>query len=210
MVKFDSSIRITVLQFRFSSFSAIPIAAKRLLRKSAKKQQRRGNKPTGFEVIEPTAGCSLLELPGELEEAGYELVDAFCEERVDGNDPRNERTYYVVRFVFARHEFAANISEAFKAARDRIRIALSEICGTSMWRTRSFSNPFYENGKEVDGQRAVSINLDMRTPLFQPDGKPVMVWQKDGKGNRVGVVPIPLVPECELSAYDGILRLYAI
>lgn len=190
MVMLNGYIRLITLQFSFSNPDAIPVM-KRLDRETQEELAERKSHSSGILVIEPTEKCSLVEFLGELETAGYEMVDAFYKERIDPKDPRGKRTYHMVRFLFAHHEFMG-LSDEFKKVRDNMRTALSEMCRVAMWRVRSFSNPFYNNGKEIPDQCAVSINLEARQPLFRPDGQPIMVWQKDENGERIGDTPILL------------------
>jgi hypothetical protein len=154
----------------------------------------------------PTEKCSIAEFLGELETAGYEMVDAFYEERIDPK--RSRKTYYMVRFVFSRREFV-EISDSFKKVRDVIRIDLENICETSMWRVRSFLNPFYEDGAEVPGQHVASINLEVRQPLFEPSGAPVAIWQKDTSGRRIGNAPVLLRADYLLRVIGGDVNLVA-
>ena len=112
----------------------------------------------------------------------------------------------MVRFLFARREFV-DLSEEFKVVRDIISKELRSICEVAMWRVRTFLNPFYKDGEEVIGYRAISVNLESRKPLFCPDGQPVTVWQKDEKGNRVGDAPLPLKPDYCLRVKDNTVQL---
>jgi hypothetical protein len=89
------------------------------------------------------------------------------------------------------------------AARAGIHEGLKEICGTSLWRVRAFLNPLVEDGKIVEGQYAVSINLEVREPLFRPDGKPVTVWRRDEFGNKTGEAPLPLGPRARLRIVEN-------
>ena len=191
MIALNSTVRLVALQFSFSNPDVIPATVKRQDRETPEERVVRKSHSSGVMVIEPTEKCSLVEFLGELEAAGYEMVDGFYKERIDAKDPRNKRTYHMVRFLFARHEFV-ELSDEFKKVRDVIRTELQSICESAMWRVRSFSNPFYKNGEEIPDQRAVSINLETRQPLFRPDGQPVTVWQKDENGKRVGDAPLPL------------------
>ena len=191
MVALNGTVRLVALQFSFSNPDAIPASVKRLNRETQEERVERKNHSSGVMVIEPTEKCSLVEFLGELEAAGYEMVDGFYKMRIDAKDPSGKRSYHMVRFLFARREFV-ELSDEFKKVRDTIRTELRSICETAMWRVRSFSNPFYKNGEEIPDQRAVSINLEARQPLFRPDGQPVTVWQKDENGKRMGDAPLPI------------------
>ncbi|MEK7120417.1 MAG: hypothetical protein AAB824_02655 [Patescibacteria group bacterium] len=206
MIALNGTIRLVALQFSFTNPDAIPTSVKRRSPETQEERVERKSYSNGIMVIEPTEKCSLAEFLGELEAAGYEMVDAFYKERIDAKDPRRKRTYHMVRFLFARREFV-NCSDEFKAARGTIRIDLQNICESAMWRVRSFSNPFYKNGEEVLDQSALSINLEVRQPLFRPDGQIVTVWQKDASGNRMGDAPLPLKADYCLRIVDGAVQL---
>lgn len=206
MVALNGTVRLVALQFSFSNPDAIPATVKRQDRETPEERVERKNHSSGVMVIEPTEKCSLVEFLGELEAAGYEMVDAFYKERIDAKDPRGKRSYHMVRFLFARREFV-DLSDEFKKVRDTIRAELRSICEAAMWRVRSFSNPFYKNGEEIPDQRAVSVNLEARQPLFRPDGQPVTVWQKDENGKRVGDAPLPLKADYSLRIVGDAVQL---
>ena len=191
MVALNGTVRLVALQFSFSNPDTIPATVKCQERETPEERVERKSHSSGVMVIEPTEKCSLVEFLGELEAAGYDMVDGFYKERIDAKDPGNKRTYHMVRFFFARREFAELFNE-FRTVRDNIRIELQNMCESALWRVRSFSNPFYRKGEGVFNQRAISINLEARQPLFRPDGQPVTVWQKDENGKRMGDAPLPI------------------
>lgn len=205
MVALNGTVRLVMLQFSFSNPDAIPATVKRQDRETPEERVVRKSHSSGVMVIEPTEKCSLVEFLEELEAAGYEMVDSFCKERIDAKDPRN-RAYHMVRFLFARREFV-ELSDEFKKVRDVIRAELRSICESAVWRVRSFDNPFYKNGEEISGQRAVSVNLEARQPLLRPDGQPVTVWQKDENGKRVGDAPLPLKANYHLRIVGDAVQL---
>jgi len=206
MVALDSTVRLVALQFSFSNPDVIPTTVKCQDRETPEERVERKNYLGGIMVIEPTEKCSLVEFLKELEAAEYEMVDAFYKERIDAKDPRGKRTYHMVRFLFARCEFA-ELSDEFKEMRDVSRAELQSICEAAMWRVRSFSNRFYKNGEEIPNQRAVNINLEVRQPFFRPDGQPVTVWQKDENGKRVGDAPLPIKADHCLRIVDDAVQL---
>ncbi len=201
-----NGVRLVTLQFSFSNPDVIPMTVKRQYRETPEERAERKSHSSGIMVIEPAEKCSLVEFLGELEAAGYEMVDALYKERIDGKDLCGKRTYHMVRFLFARREFV-ELSDEFKKVRDVIRAELRNICEAAMWRIRSFSNPFYKNGEEIPDQRAVSINLEARQPLFHPDGRPVTMWQKDENGKRLGDAPRPLTANRCLLISDNVITL---
>ena len=190
------------LQFSFSNPEAIPVLVRHRSNETTEERVVRKNHASGRLVIEPTEKCSVATVFVGIESAGYELVDAFHQERIDPKDPIGRRRYHTVRFQFARHE-VAQVSDEFKVIRGQIRNELQDICGDSHWRVRAFLNPFYRDGEEVPGKNAVSINFEARSPLFHPDGTPVLVWRKDEKDNRLGNAPVPPRFNFVLSVWDN-------
>lgn len=160
MVTLNDTVRLVAMQFSFLNPVLVPASVKRLNRETQGEHMERKSHSSGVMVIEPTEKCSLVEFLGELEAAGYEMVDALYKERINYKDPSGKSTYHMVRFLFARREFAG-FSDEFKKAHDDIRTAFVEMCRVAMWRVRAFSNPFYKNGEEIAGQRAVSVNLEL-------------------------------------------------
>jgi hypothetical protein len=186
------------MQFSFSNINVVPTSVKKLeLEMLEERNERKTYKGNGEVIIKPIENVSLVEFLDNLE-VGYELVDAFYQPRIDPKDPRGNRIYHMVRFLFARRKYV-KLSDEFKEVRSTIYAELRKICEQAMWRVRAFLNPFFMDDEEVLGQRALSINLEARKPLFHPDGQPVTVWQKDERGNRVGETPFPLKPDYYLT-----------
>lgn len=206
MTTLGSEVRIVKLQFSFSNSDVIPASVKRVARETLDEMIERKGPGAGVMVIQPTERCSILEFIEELEASGYELVDAFYKARIDKKDPRIARTYHMVRFVFARNEFAEPSAE-FVTKRGVIRADLEKICDDAMWRVRAFLNPFEKNGKEIEGVKALSVNLEARVPFLLPDGKPVVEWQKDEAGQRVGDEPLPIRARFRLQVWDNVVDL---
>jgi hypothetical protein len=197
---------VVMLQFSFSNPDVVPAVAKRMAQETPEEQVKRKSYSNGVVLIEPTERCSLAKLLGELEAAGYEMVDAFYKKRIDAKDPHGKRMYHMSRFLFARREFV-ELSDEFKKVREAIRTELRSICESAMWRVRSFSNPFYKNGVEIPNQRAVSINLEGRRPLFNSAGNRLKVWQRNTLSEKVGTAPLPIQPTHELRIIYSALAL---
>jgi hypothetical protein len=197
--KLDSSVRLVLVQFSFSNPDAIPPSVRWRRPETQEERVERKDHVAGVMIVQPTEGTSLAEFPRDLEAAGYKLVDAFCKERI--NDNPHLKRYHMVRFIFARREHA-QISQGFWKVRDAIRAEFQGICGSAMWRVRVFDNPFYQDEEEVSGRRTMSINLEVRQPLFV-GGQPVMVWQRDDVGRRVGSAPIRLTAKRHFRVVAG-------
>ena len=203
-VTLDFRSHLVALQFSFSNPAAIPSSVKQRSPEAVEDRNERKNRCSGRRFIEPTENVSLVWFLRELEASGYEVVDAFYQERLNPKgDSYGKGTYHMVRFLFARRE-DVELSEEFGRVKDTLRAELQEICRAAMWRVRAFCNPLYENGEEVPGYSALSINMEARKPLFLPDGQPVTVWQKDEYGERVGDAPLPLRPSFWLMVWPDI------
>jgi len=205
VVTLDGAVRMVALQFNFSNPRVIPESVKHLSPETPRERVERKSCSTGVQVIEPTGRCSLVEFLGELGTTGYEMIDAFYKERIDQKDPSGQKKYYMVRFLFCRHE-SATPSEAFKKVRGDLRADLRTICEDALWRVRAFNNPFYRDGVEVPEQRALSVNLEARVPLFEPNGQRIMAREKDENGQKAGP-PLALMPSHYLRVVDDAVTL---
>src|SRR4051812_33826878 len=117
-VQLGPSVRLVSLQFSFSNPDVVPDCIKRLPRETPTEATARKTVPIpGQAIIQPTEDISLVEIPKLLEEARYELVDAFYKPRIDPNNSR--KTYHMVRFVFAHREHVS-LSPEFALVRHRI------------------------------------------------------------------------------------------
>lgn len=197
--------RVVIMQFSFSNPNVIPSAIKRLDKETIEERVERKSHSTGIMVIEPTEKCCVEEFIDELEKIGFQLVDSFYKERMSPG----KSNYHMIRFIFWRNDFAEP-SEEFKKVFGVVRESLKTICQEALWRVRAFDNPFYKDGEEIKGQRAISINLEARNPLFLPDGSQVVAWEKDGAGRRIGTAPVPIQPAHKLVIIDGEIGLIPI
>ncbi len=204
MVEIDSSVQMIILQFSFSNGKAVPEWIGCHEKEVPQERTERKNRLHGELVIEKTKSCSVLNLAKDLGVAGYELVDAFCQKRINPKYP-NKR-YQMVRFVFVRNE-DMQLPDNFMNKRVPALGSLREMCAAAMWRARVFLNPYYENGEKIPNKHAISINLDVRRPLRPP----IMVWPRDENNRKMkgvpGVEKIRLMPDCHLRVEDNILSL---
>lgn len=201
MCTLDDSISLVALQFTFSNQDILPTAVQQLADETEVEQcQRIRHSGSGRELIKPTDDCSLVEFVGELEAAGYQLVSAFSQQRLQPRDQR--RNYYIVRFMFARSDLVKR-NEGFAMIKGEIRSNLLQLCHQALWQVRVFNNPLYEEGQEVLGQHSLMINLGKRLPLYRAGGERVAEWRKDAKGRRLGVAPVLLTARHQLRVGAG-------
>jgi hypothetical protein len=198
-MKLDSSVRQISVQFSFSNPRFVPTYVRRVPEEQGWQLETRKSTIGGVQFIQPTLNCSILGFESEIESSGYELVDAFTQTRY-----KNDKPYEMVRFVFARREHV-NISEEFQAIRDDIRADLQKICKEAMWRVRAYNNPYLMDDAESQ-ERVLSINMEVREPLFEKD-QPRTIWPKDQNGQRTGEPKVPLKPDRQLVIADGSIML---
>lgn len=197
-----NSVRLIIMKFSFSNPGIVPPSVKRLEKETLKERDERKRRSDGMLAISPIQNVGLAEFLNDLERAGYEIIDASYQPRLDNN----KRTFHVVRFVFCQKEHV-KISDEFRTRRDTISADLFKICLQAAWRVRAFINPFYgSDGEKVPGQTTISINLEARKPLLNSAGQPMMVWQKDRKGRRMGDCPIPLKPAYYLRLQENTIK----
>lgn len=198
----EGLVRLITVQFSFSNRKIIPNLI-RFERETKIESITRKARASGVLQIEPTERISIAEFPQDLTNAWYTMVDAFYQLRsgVSG------KAYHIVRFTFVRNNYVADVAEEFIPIRGSMHAALQEICDSAFWRVQAFKNPFFENDTPIDGQYAVSVNLEARVPFVEPSGEPVVQWKKDMDGNRLGDKPIPIEPKGWLRLEAGQIRL---
>lgn len=199
----DSTARLVSLQFSFSNPNIIPKNVRRREQETKAESDTRKQNQGGILAIEPCENVSIATLVLELESLGYKLVDGLYQARQDRVRP--SQMYHMVRFIFARTEHA-EISDQFREIQLKIREELLDICENAFWRIRVFSNPFYKDGEEINGLRALSFNFEVRIPRLLPDGKPVVQRRKDEHGRKIGD-PVPIEPAYHLVVKDGTVLL---
>ena len=200
----NSNMRLIGVQFNFSNSAIIPPTIEQRRKESVVEQKERKNRPNdGRMVIKPIDSVSIQYLINDLEELGYELVDGFSQERP--HPKRRDMTYFTTRSVFVKSDHAT-ISEEFSSVRTSVRFDLIKICNDAFWRTTAFVNPFYENGHQVTGVKSANLNFSARTPIFNPDGTPLLARHKDEDGRRIGD-PVPLVAQHKMIRGKKMLQI---
>lgn len=194
----NGTVRLVMLQFSFSNVRALPAGLFEKEQETLDELTARRSGVKGVQFIEPIQDVSLFQFLLDLVKAGYVLVDAFFQMR---SSARGQQ-YPVVRFIFAAKESARRDGE-FARHKQNAENALLQMCQEAMWRVRAFLNPFFKDGLLVDGQHAISINLEARNPLLDGEGNPLMRWEKDENGEKVGDKPFPLEPKLFLHIDDG-------
>lgn len=186
-----SDFRLIIFQFSFTNAKAVPKNLLCLKNETAKESAKRRSIANGVLFIQPTERCSLEKAVEDLK-GNYELTEALYQERFNPKNPKSP--YHMVRFVFIKKNFWVK-DEEFEKKKAFLFKELLCLCKTSYWRVRGYSNPFFDKeGKQHEEIRAISVNAEVRVPLFYPDGKPIFVWDKDENGNKIGEKPHPIKP----------------
>lgn len=192
----QGAVRLVILQFSFSNLKLIPTCIPQRAKETTEGFVARKSAIRGEQIVQETHGVSVLSFLLSLVSYGYQLVDAFSIIRTkDGRD------YRAVRFTFAspgHHE----CSPEFAKIRPAILQELRKMLGDAMWRVRGYLNPFFANQEVLDGVFVISINLEARDPLVEPDGKPILRYMRDEQGNKIGE-KVPVQPKCLLKIENG-------
>ncbi len=201
----DEKTRVVVIQFSFSNKKLVPPSVKEepfeKFREQSKRRKRGG---TGERVLDPVERCSTYNIIEDLFRHGFSLVGAFSQQRHHPDDHRGRKMYQMVRFSFARTNAA---SKEFLQRRDDVLRGLQKLLADSAWRVRVFLNPFFQDGERVPNARHLSVNLEARVPLVEPDGRRRLVWRKDEEGNKVGDTKIPVQPDHVFRLIRGELEI---
>lgn len=196
--------RLVSLQFMLNNTKVIPKGIpSRGMETTENLEKRTSHASIGSLIIQNVEKIDVSALMLQLVSSGYQLVDAFQQERTH---EKGGRTYNIVRFTFSVKEHATP-SEEFLKIKPAMMNALYEMVTSSFWKVRAYRNPFFEKGIEVAEEYAVSIDLAERVPRFDGNGRLVSVWLKDGLGNRIGDSPVPISPDGEIHLQDDQIKI---
>jgi len=208
-LELNSSVAMVVMQFSFSNAKLVPIWISPHKKEIPEERTERKKHISGELFIEQTENCSVLEFVKDLGKSGYELVDAFSQERINGKNPKGN-PYQMIRFVFVRNE-NVRFPDKFMEKRIPALGSLRGMCADATWRVRGFINPYYKDGEAVPKKHAISINLEVRKPLRYSEGPPIMVWPKDENGRSMkdtpGAEKVRLAPDWHLLIKDNVISL---
>ena len=196
-------VKVVSFHFRFSSLGLIPSLA-RCLGVDSVDENLKIYSRSGQEKIRPTDKCTLKGIIWDLDKANFVLADAFLKKRSDQNDPTGRKSYYGATYHFVRPGMT-QATQKFKKMRHLIRTEFDKICHEALWQAMAFLNPLYIKGQEISGQKAVSISLNKRQPLFRADGQPVCAKNKCPSGPDRH--KLPLRAEYRLGIQRGVIVL---
>jgi hypothetical protein len=195
------NVRVVSLQFSFSNARFIPEGIRRV---SSETDEERISRKTvteaqGVLCIPPSEKCSVAGIEDTLNRYKYFLCDAFTKSR----QANNGAYYQMVRFIFVYDKYV----ESFPSIQERLDMeaGLKKLSEEAMWRLRAFDNPYFRD-PSFGTDRAYSINLEVREPLFE-GGQPRTIWPKDQNGQRTGEPKVALKPDHQLVIADGSIVL---
>lgn len=203
-IRINANDRLLIVQFDLNNYEALPFNIPKLEKETVAESHRRraASKVNAAQTKLAELGRKKIfaaYVPISLNAGGYVLVDAQHRERVDRN--RSSITYHAIRYTFVRKEFEKRNDEALKKFlpfRGVHYAGLQELCELALWeKLRVYRNPFYNEGVEIPGQYAISLNMDGRKPLFE------------SKKSTTTFVP-EIVPDYALVMVNGILKLDSI
>ncbi len=199
------NVRLVCLHFTFSNPALLPGGVTERELETVGEWQGRMEKVRSSPLLGPAENTSLERVLVDLEEAGYELVDAWSQTRRHQNN--SSVLYYVLQLTWAQQEYATP-SDVFRVMRELILPQVEEThIATSLWTTEVFAAPFLRDGQPVPNQQVLRISLKGRKPLVDGTGNPILIWKKDGSGRRIGEAPVPLQPDSFLRIEQNGIRL---
>ena len=185
-------VRLVVVQFAIANPDIVPLyvpVKEQLAVKEFTDRKEAGSEQEFKPILDSVPDVFCLDFAEDLACQEFELVDAFLKPVTHTARPHTK-----AQFVFASKPFVDSSSD-FIVVKEGLMQDLDLLFNDAMWRVRAFRNPFYRDRKAVDGQFALSINLDARSALVDEEGEPLLRWQKDENGNRVGDKPMPITPK---------------
>jgi len=195
----NGAVRLVMLQFSFSNINLVPkcLRVERKTLESPEEFIARKSRVPGEQCLDSVENVGGLDFLNDLSDAGYVLVDALAKLQA-----KDGREYAVVRFIFAEENYV-NSSDGFQKTKPLFEKSLRQMFCESMWRVRGFLNPFFSDGKIVNGQYVVSVNFEARKPLIDKNGNNLIQWQKNECGDRIGDAPITIEPKLFLRLENG-------
>lgn len=187
--RLNDNVRLVVMQFACSKKERMPVL-KWLKKETMLESDERMAKS------DPTYGdgklfmdtevntVSVYDFLSDLEEAGYEIIDAFNQERIEWDLNAIYKKFYIARFIFAHREYV-NSSKDFENKRDMVHAEFLKMAMEAIWRVKGFSNPFYKDDERISGQYTISVNMVARNPLVDNEGRPLYIWKKDEYGQKI-------------------------
>lgn len=191
-------IPLVILQFRMLLSLVSDFIPEREKKPAVAKPQQ----VPGRQIVQPTKSVGLNEFVKDLFSMGYELVD--CHHSPYEDDSGRQMT--VVRFILAirDHELAPE----FLAKRNQLLGELERYAKEAMWQVQGHMNALFRNYELVSGLYVISLDANSREAFVDGNGKPILRWQKDEGGKRIGTEPVPLTAKKFLRINGNTIGVY--
>ena len=118
--------------------------------------------PSGELIAGPAENISVAEFIDQINDLGYEMMDAFRR-----NVQNQDKRYHIGIFPFCTTSMCGSLGKIQKNQREHVFIELRKLTKESMWMMKGYNNPFFADGVEVAGERALVIDCQARKPLLE-------------------------------------------
>lgn len=185
MQQLNGEVRMVGIQITLRKKSMIPAS----LELREQEPAIRPSSQTGVIIMDEHQNMCVDDLPSQIQNPRYLLVDAYYQIRRDVNFDM----IYVLKYIFIERPHA-EIAYAFYKKQFRIIKELEKLLAQAFWNITVYLNPYYRGGREIPSAHYMSINLNGPNPRYQ-DGQLRMVWPKNnvGKPDKSGD-KVPLKP----------------
>lgn len=189
--------RIINVYFRLNTR---PTFARELPPESLEEQcERSKQRADSVPLITSVKDCSLSKFLENIFDSEYSLVGLTYREREDSGGVK----FYLTCFSFVKINMANNQLTWFQKGNKTLSDARLDFFFANTWSVEVFSNPFYENGVQVFGERAICVSCNSRSPLYEKDGQPIMCKPRDSEGKIVEGKKVPREPKNVLRVRFG-------
>lgn len=185
MIQLGPRIPVVVFNLHTAKEQNLLRSVKRVPKETLEKtiaRETRATRPSGITVFEKTERTFLLAVLEALIEGDYFLVRSFAQER-----PAEKGKAFNTRFSF-HHRSVLSKDEVAEARKNAAQLLqLRSYLEANAFNLQAFENPYFTSeGVEVETKSALSIDLNCRWALKNPDGSPFRENVKDAEGIPTG------------------------
>jgi len=184
----NGSVQVVYLQFSFSKKARIPAwIPEEEPEKYSGHKERKHRDVSGVQFVEPTPDIDISGLPSDLAEAGFVLVNAFCQPRQHvargANSHGGRHQYYMVRFSFARSN--DELSESYRTIlKEKVWPAMEEKCKTLRRRVLEGGEDFAAIARAFSDGSTAPQGGDLGGEGFGPEDLAPELWDPVAKLQR--------------------------
>ncbi len=154
------------LIIRFASLEAIPALFRHLPIMSS--ENHKIIPGSGVKIIKPVENCSAEDVLRDFGRAEYEIVDITLQKHKSEIPGGFQGDYYTVRFGLVPNEIVVVPESLIKFRKDRVALcgAMQHMLEKTTWKVQAFANPLFRDGKKVELEQLLNINLSAKKDLF--------------------------------------------